>query len=192
MGGYSAAPTRPAAACLRHEHTHSRSVLLPPWRYGEHGQARRTWRGGCHRLRSFAAHGAGSVTRFRRLRRGCPADGSALCRTSRSGGLRWPATRLADALRQHGRATEVLSGRHVRRLAVRHAGRQTGRRLHLHQLLAWGTGNHAAFDDAAAATPRHAALWPALSGAGTDQDHGRRNTLWRLACRRPAGRAGAG
>ena len=75
-------------------------------------------------------------------------------------------------------------------VALRGAGRQARRRLHLHADHARRTGDDAAVDDAAAPAPRHVPGRPAVHRARAERDAQRRHSLWRLA-RRAAAHGGA-
>src|SRR5882724_2511611 len=59
----------------------------------------------------------------------------------------WTRPGEPDAFRQYGGAGEVLLGWHECAVAVRRAGGQTGRGLHLHSNASWRSGVDAAIHD---------------------------------------------
>src|SRR5882724_9040306 len=83
-----------------------------------------------------------------------------------------------DPLRQHGCLPQIFPGWHGGPVALRRAGGQTCRRVHLYLLPARRAGEHPALHDVAAATPRHAHGGRAVYRDGIDGDH-----RWRYALR---------
>ena len=149
-----------------------------------------TWRVGSRTASSASpgcGHGCGQCPGYRPCpRRWRPESRTRapLTASCRPRGVRRARARQPDALRQHGRADEVLLGRDRPALAARNAVGQAGSRVLLQREPARRPGDHARFDDAAASAPRHADRRPALHRTGADGDRDRRHALRREPRRR--------
>src|SRR5574337_1083334 len=91
--------------------------------------------------------------------------------------MRRIGARQSHAFWQHGCPAQVFLRRYRQPVAVGRAGRQTRGRVHLHQLVARRTGNHALVHDVAVAASRHADHGSALHRARLDGNHGGRHAL---------------